>query len=214
MIAKCEECDADITIPDDAIVGEIVQCKECSAEYEVASISQGQGQAQARRGRRGGLGRVALKITIIFDRIRGEEKWLVHEAKKSGCTTELVDGRMLSFELTDREGEEPLRRRRAPAVHKLLPLALPDQDHGELRRPRDKHLQGLRDLREQAGHSMVLAKAGVPTPKTFVALSSESVDETARTRGLPRCDEAVRRELGQDGRASRRTLRPSTPSSS
>ena len=41
MIAKCEECDADITIPADAIVGEIVQCKECSAEYEVASIGSG-----------------------------------------------------------------------------------------------------------------------------------------------------------------------------
>lgn len=41
MIAKCEECDADITVPDDAIVGEIVQCKECSSEYEVASVDQG-----------------------------------------------------------------------------------------------------------------------------------------------------------------------------
>ena len=39
MIAKCEECDAEITIPQDAIVGEIVQCKECSSEYEVASIN-------------------------------------------------------------------------------------------------------------------------------------------------------------------------------
>jgi len=38
MIAKCEECDADISIPQDAIVGEIVQCKECSSEYEVTSI--------------------------------------------------------------------------------------------------------------------------------------------------------------------------------
>ncbi len=41
MIAKCEECDADITIPEDAIVGEIVQCKECSAEYEVGSVGDG-----------------------------------------------------------------------------------------------------------------------------------------------------------------------------
>ncbi|MGA2664353.1 MAG: alpha-aminoadipate/glutamate carrier protein LysW [Nitrososphaerales archaeon] len=41
IVAKCEECDADVAIPDDAIVGEIVQCKECSAEYEVASIGDG-----------------------------------------------------------------------------------------------------------------------------------------------------------------------------
>jgi alpha-aminoadipate/glutamate carrier protein LysW len=41
MIAKCEECDADINIPEDAIVGEIVQCKDCSSEYEVATIGGG-----------------------------------------------------------------------------------------------------------------------------------------------------------------------------
>ena len=40
--AKCEECGADISIPQDAIVGEIVECKECSSEFEVASLAQGQ----------------------------------------------------------------------------------------------------------------------------------------------------------------------------
>ena len=28
-------------MPDDAIVGEIVKCKECGSDYEVASISKG-----------------------------------------------------------------------------------------------------------------------------------------------------------------------------
>ena len=32
---------------------------------------------------------------------------------------------------------------------------------------------------------MLLAKAGVPTPKTYVALSSESVFETADKLGYP-----------------------------
>ncbi|MDA4122974.1 MAG: alpha-aminoadipate/glutamate carrier protein LysW/ArgW [Thaumarchaeota archaeon] len=41
ITAKCEECGADIAIPDDAIVGEIVQCKECSSEFEVSSIAKG-----------------------------------------------------------------------------------------------------------------------------------------------------------------------------
>lgn len=44
MIAKCEECDADITVPDDAIVGEIVKCKDCGSEYEVASIGGGKAE--------------------------------------------------------------------------------------------------------------------------------------------------------------------------
>jgi alpha-aminoadipate/glutamate carrier protein LysW len=38
---KCAECGAEIAVPNDAIVGEIVSCKDCSAEYEVAEISNG-----------------------------------------------------------------------------------------------------------------------------------------------------------------------------
>lgn len=30
-----------MAVPDDAIVGEIVSCKDCSSEYEVAEISGG-----------------------------------------------------------------------------------------------------------------------------------------------------------------------------
>jgi alpha-aminoadipate carrier protein LysW len=38
---SCKECGADVTVPSDAIVGEIVSCKDCSSEYEVAEISDG-----------------------------------------------------------------------------------------------------------------------------------------------------------------------------
>lgn len=34
-LTNCEECDAPLTIPGDAIQGEIVSCKECGASYEV-----------------------------------------------------------------------------------------------------------------------------------------------------------------------------------
>jgi alpha-aminoadipate carrier protein LysW len=39
--ASCTECGAGIAVPEDAIVGEIVSCKDCSSEYEVAEISNG-----------------------------------------------------------------------------------------------------------------------------------------------------------------------------
>ena len=32
---KCNECDAILKIPSDAIPGEIVNCKDCGIEYEV-----------------------------------------------------------------------------------------------------------------------------------------------------------------------------------
>ncbi|NOS62816.1 MAG: lysine biosynthesis protein LysW, partial [Nitrosarchaeum sp.] len=30
-MSKCEECDADISVPKDAVEGEIVTCPECGA---------------------------------------------------------------------------------------------------------------------------------------------------------------------------------------
>lgn len=41
MKAKCEECDAEIAIPQDALVGEIIKCKECGTEYEVTALEGG-----------------------------------------------------------------------------------------------------------------------------------------------------------------------------
>ena len=38
MDTKCEECDAGVAVPEDALVGEIVSCRECGAEYEVAEV--------------------------------------------------------------------------------------------------------------------------------------------------------------------------------
>lgn len=34
-VTNCEECDAPLTVPSDAIQGEIVSCKECGTSYEV-----------------------------------------------------------------------------------------------------------------------------------------------------------------------------------
>lgn len=41
MEAKCLECDANIRIMDDAVVGEIVTCPDCGADYEVAALDNG-----------------------------------------------------------------------------------------------------------------------------------------------------------------------------
>ena len=41
MNTSCRECGAELSVPNDAIVGELVSCKDCSTEYEVAEISGG-----------------------------------------------------------------------------------------------------------------------------------------------------------------------------
>jgi alpha-aminoadipate carrier protein LysW len=40
-MSKCDECDADISIPKDAVEGEIVTCPECGASFELAKDSNG-----------------------------------------------------------------------------------------------------------------------------------------------------------------------------
>ena len=37
--ASCPECAADITLADDTLQGEIVQCPECGVELEVISLN-------------------------------------------------------------------------------------------------------------------------------------------------------------------------------
>ena len=41
MDTKCAECDASIAVPNDAIRGELVSCKDCGTDYEVAEIKGG-----------------------------------------------------------------------------------------------------------------------------------------------------------------------------
>ncbi|HKR00363.1 MAG TPA: lysine biosynthesis protein LysW [Pyrinomonadaceae bacterium] len=38
-MTTCPECDGQLTIPDDAIQGEIVPCQDCGAELEVLSLA-------------------------------------------------------------------------------------------------------------------------------------------------------------------------------
>ena len=37
--AECPECAADVTLPDDVMEGEIVQCPDCGVELEVISLA-------------------------------------------------------------------------------------------------------------------------------------------------------------------------------
>jgi alpha-aminoadipate carrier protein LysW len=37
---ECQECGAEISIPDDILVGEIVTCQDCGSDFEVTSKTQ------------------------------------------------------------------------------------------------------------------------------------------------------------------------------
>ena len=40
-MTKCAECDGSISIPNDALAGEIVTCPECGASFELIKTPQG-----------------------------------------------------------------------------------------------------------------------------------------------------------------------------
>ncbi|MBA0909160.1 MAG: lysine biosynthesis protein LysW [Nitrosarchaeum sp.] len=40
-MSKCQECDADMSIPQDAVEGEIVTCPECGSSFELSKGTNG-----------------------------------------------------------------------------------------------------------------------------------------------------------------------------
>ena len=38
LMAECPECAADVSLPDDAVVSEIVQCPDCNLELEIIGL--------------------------------------------------------------------------------------------------------------------------------------------------------------------------------
>jgi [lysine-biosynthesis-protein LysW]---L-2-aminoadipate ligase len=126
-----------------------------------------------------------LKVAITFDRLRLEEKELKSEAEKAGCKSELIDVRKLSFNVTAKKvtnGFGDIVLQRCISYYRSAFLTRILENFGI------KVINSTK-VSEACGNklvtSMLLAKAGVPTPKTYVALSSESVFETAEKLGYP-----------------------------
>jgi alpha-aminoadipate carrier protein LysW len=40
MKKECQDCGAEIKVPDDAVVGEIVTCPDCGTDFEITSKTQ------------------------------------------------------------------------------------------------------------------------------------------------------------------------------
>lgn len=126
-----------------------------------------------------------MKLAITFDRLRLEEKELQKEAVKAGCKSELIDVRKLSFNVTGKKinnGFGDVVLQRCISYYRSIFLARILENFGI-------HVINSTKVSEACGNklvtSMLLAKAGVPTPKTYVALDAESVFETAEKVGYP-----------------------------
>ena len=126
-----------------------------------------------------------MKLSITFDRLRWEEKWLIQEARKQGYATELIDVKNLSFEITGKKakngfGDIVLQRCISYYRSLFLTKILENFDIPVINSSKVSELCGNKLVT-----SMLLAKAGIRTPKTYVSLSSDSVEEAAESLGYP-----------------------------
>jgi [lysine-biosynthesis-protein LysW]--L-2-aminoadipate ligase len=124
-----------------------------------------------------------VKVSITFDRLRWEEKALSEAAEKAGLEASLVDSKGLVFEIPKKHpdlGDVVLQRCISHYRSSILTLMLEGA--------------GLRVINSYAvaetcsnklATSIALANAGVPTPRTLLALTSEAAEEAAERMGYP-----------------------------
>ena len=124
-----------------------------------------------------------MKVSITFDRLRWEEKALSEAAEAAGVEATLVDSKGLIFEVPKKHpdlGDVVLQRCISHYRSSILTLML----EGAGLKVINSH-----DVAETCSNKLAttiaLANAKVPTPRTFLALTSEAVEEAADRLGYP-----------------------------
>jgi len=124
-----------------------------------------------------------VKVSITFDRLRWEEKALSEAAEAAGVEATLVDSKGLIFEVPKKHpdlGDVVLQRCISHYRSSILTLML----EGAGLKVINSH-----DVAERCSNklatSIALANAKVPTPRTFLALTSEAAEEAADKLGYP-----------------------------
>jgi len=124
-----------------------------------------------------------VKVSITFDRLRWEEKALSEAAEAAGLEASLVDSKGLIFEVPGKRpdlGDVVLQRCISHYRSSILTLMLEGL--------------GLKVVNSYAvaetcsnklATSIALANAGIPTPRTLLALTSEAAEEAAEKLGYP-----------------------------
>ena len=126
-----------------------------------------------------------MTLTILFDRLRWEEKALKREAEKEGCDPELLDAKRLALEVSKtrpQEGIGEIALQRCISHYRALNLTKILEAMGHV-------VVNSSEVTENCGSklltTLLLARAKIPTPRTYVALTSETVARAAAALGFP-----------------------------
>ncbi len=124
-----------------------------------------------------------MKLGITFDRLRWEEKALKDAAESAGLETSLIDVKGLNFEVGKKRqefGDVVLQR----CISHYRSLLLSQTLEGSGLRVINSH-SVAETCSNKLATSIALSRAGVPTPRTFLALSSDAVEDAAEELGYP-----------------------------
>jgi [lysine-biosynthesis-protein LysW]--L-2-aminoadipate ligase len=124
-----------------------------------------------------------VKLTITFDRLRWEEKALSDAAVSVGIDTSLVDVKGLVFEIPRKNpafGDVVLQRCISHYRSSLLTRTLEGAGVKVINSSAVAETCSNKLLT-----SIALANAGVPTPRTLLALTSEAAEVAAEQLGYP-----------------------------
>ena len=137
-------------------------------------------------------------FTLLYDLIRWEEKAIVDAAKKKGVQANLVDARELTLEATGKSKGIPdhLVLERCVSHYRNIhaTATLESLGHRVV-----NNFQSANISSDKLFGSLALARAGIPTPRTFVAFTEEAALKSLEELGYPAVIKPV---VGSWGRLS------------
>jgi [lysine-biosynthesis-protein LysW]--L-2-aminoadipate ligase len=126
-----------------------------------------------------------VELAIIYDKVRFEEKALYEKAQNKGLKAQVVDGKTISVTTQSKQkdlslGDVILQRSVSHYRGLYLTACLEFLGYPVINRFQVGETCGNKLLT-----SLVLAKNGIPTPKTQFAFSAESAMEAMKKSGFP-----------------------------
>jgi [lysine-biosynthesis-protein LysW]--L-2-aminoadipate ligase len=123
-----------------------------------------------------------MNIAMLYSLIRKDEKMMINAAERRGIGLDLVDDRQLVFGLTDATWKADVVIERCISHSRALYALKFLEDYGvtTINRFPVAQLSG-----DKALTSLALERAGVPTPRTFVAFEPESAIKAIERVGYP-----------------------------
>ena len=126
-----------------------------------------------------------VELTIIYDKVRFEEKALYEKAQNKGIKAQIVDGKTISVNTESEQmdlGLGDVIMQRSVSHYRWLYMTACLEFLGY---PVINKFQVGETCGNKLLTSLVLAKDRIPTPRTQFAFSAESAMETMRKSGFP-----------------------------